>query len=391
MSAYETLIKSINTSIENNLDNLFALNLDIANNPELSSEEYETTKKIKVVLENQGFSVEMPYGGMETGFCAISGSNNHKYKIAIMAEYDALPEIGHACGHSLSGSISCLAGIATKSLQDELDADIHIIGTPAEETTGGKVTMIENGVFDSYDMAIMVHLYNENLPAQKHLALLEKEYIFHGKSAHASSNPWDGINALNAVQLMFHGVDMLRQHVTPDVRMHGYISNGGVAPNIVPEEATCEFYVRALKLDNATKLMQKLDDIADGACLMTGATVEKIVHDNPFADVKPNEFGNKLLQEVYDEIGLPKNGHPDKIFGSSDAGNVSYVCPTFHACLQLSPPDVPIHSREFEECVRSDHAKEVLEQGAKIIAYQIAKIFSEELNIIEMKKSFAEA
>lgn len=391
MKTYQEICQHIDASIDKNRDELFRLNTDIASHPELSGEEYETTRKIRTVLEQHGFSVTMPFDGMDTAFFAVSGSNHHKYKIAILAEYDALPEIGHGCGHCLSGSISCLAGIALSDLQDELDADIHIIGTPAEETVGKKAEMAAHGVFDPYDMAIMVHLYNENLPSQIHQALLESVYTFHGKAAHAASNPWDGINALNAVQLMFHAVDMLRQHITPDARLHGYISNGGSAPNVVPDTAECEFYVRALHKEYARELLRKLDDIAKGACLMTGATVDKTVKDNPFDDFTHNRFGDECLQEVYDEIGLPRNGHPDKIFGSSDAANVSTICPTFHACLQLSPQEIPIHTREFAGLTCTEKGRECLVQGAKIISHQIAKIFGDEENIRKMKSDFGKA
>ena len=192
--------------------------------------------------------------------------------MAILTEYDALPEIGHACGHSLSGSISCLAGLALSSLQDELDTDIHIIGTPNEEEDGAKCRMADDGVFDIYDEAIMVHLYNNNVPVPRLHALNSVMYEFHGKAAHSAAGPWDGVNALNAGQLMFHAIDMLRQHVRPDVRMHGIFRNGGAAPNIVPDEVTAEVYVRSASRSYLNEILKKVDNCAQAGCLATGGS-----------------------------------------------------------------------------------------------------------------------
>lgn len=243
MGEYTRIKEKIISEIEHNKVQLTQLNDDIFDHPEISGQEYETSKKIVTLLADKGYETEYPFSGLDTAFKAVFGKNNHKYKIAIMTEYDALPEIGHACGHCLSGSISILAGLSLKDLQDELDADIHIIGTPIEETDGAKCEMVKNGVFNDYDMAMMVHLYNANLIAAKFLALDSYMYEFHGKAAHASAAPWDGINAFNGAQLMFHAIDMLRQHSTPDVRMHGIIREGGEAPNIVPEKVTAEVYI----------------------------------------------------------------------------------------------------------------------------------------------------
>ena len=272
MDKYSELKSLLTSKVEEKLPDLIALNDDLADNPELSGEEYRTSKIIAELLEKNGFKVEMPFAGLETAFRGIYGADNHKYKVAIMAEYDALPGIGHACGHCVSGSISVLAAIALAPLQDELDCDIHILGTPNEEIDGAKCAMVDQGIFNGYDMAMMIHLYDQNLLYCKLLGLHSYLYTFHGKAAHASAAPWEGVNALNAAQLMFHGVDMLRQHVTPDVRMHGVYRNGGEAPNIVPEEASAEFYFRALDRDYLNGLVKKADNCAEGASLAMGTT-----------------------------------------------------------------------------------------------------------------------
>ena len=388
MDKYLELKEKILSEIKANLLELITLNDDLADHPEVSGQEFETSRKIVELLRKNGFETEYPFTGLETAFRGIYGSNDHKYKVAIMTEYDALPEIGHACGHCVSGSISILAGIGLAKLQDELDADIHIVGTPIEETDGAKCRLVEDGIFDQYDMAMMIHLYDQNLIYCKLLGLASYEFHFHGKAAHASQAPWEGNNALNAAQLMFHGIDMLRQHVTPDVRMHGIYTNGGAAPNIVPEEASAHFYVRALNKAYLADLLRKIDDCARGAAIMTQTTWDKVQIDKTYDNLKRNPAGEALLTEVYNELGVDINGDHDEIFGSSDAGNVSFACPTFHPTLQLAERGVALHTKEFASLVKTPKAHECIETGADIIALQIAKIFSNEENIRKIKEDF---
>lgn len=388
MDKYLKLKEILTEKVEDNLSDLIALNDDLADHPELSGEEHRSSKKIAEILEKKGFRVEMPFAGLDTSFRGIYGDDNHKYKVAIMAEYDALPGIGHACGHCVSGSISVLAAIALSELQDELNCDIHIIGTPNEEIDGAKCAMVDQGIFDGYDMAMMIHMYDQNLLYCKLLGLHSYLYTFHGKAAHASAAPWEGVNALNAAQLMFHGLDMLRQHVTSDVRIHGVYRNGGEAPNIVPEEASAEFYFRALNKDYLLDLVKKADNCAEGASLAMGTTWEKTPTAAAYDNLKNDDAGIEYLREVYDELGIEINGDHDKIFGSSDAGNVSFVCPTFHPTLQIVDRGIPIHTREFADAVKSQRAHDSIRKGAMVIGLQVAKIFSDEEKISRMKADF---
>lgn len=377
MRSYTEMKQKIDQEIEKEWASLVRLNDDLADHPEISGQEFESSRKIVELLRERGYQAEYPFAGIQTAFRAVYGGNDHKRKIALMVEYDALPEIGHACGHCLSGAISILAGLALRELQDELDADVHILGTPDEEVIGAKCLMVKQGIFDQYDMAMMIHLYDQNLLAPKLQAMDSYLYQFHGKAVHASSRPWDGTNALNAVQLMFHAIDMLRQHVTPDVRIHGVIRNGGFAPNIVPEEASAEVFIRALDRNYLNGLVKKVDDCARGAAIATQTVWEKketvAPSDNLICDAK----GLAVLQEVFEELDIPLNGDPDRIFGSSDAGNVSFVCPTYHPCLQVTEPGVAIHTREFAAAMKTERAHEMLETGAKVIARQVLKLFGQ--------------
>lgn len=375
-------------SIRENLNELAALNDDLADHPEVSGQEFRSSKRIVDLLTSKGFSVQYPYAGYSTAFLGIYGKNDHSHKVAILTEYDALPDIGHACGHCLSASISVLAALALKELQDALDADIHVLGTPMEETSGAKCGMIEQGIFGSYDMAIMVHLYDSNLVAPKLQAIACYEYIFHGKAAHASTAPWEGINALNSVQLFYHALDMMRQHVRPDAQFHGIIRDGGKAPNVVPERASAEFFIRALDREYLKQLIGIVDRCAEGAAIATGATWEKRPTAPVYEDWKHNKTGETVLADVFTELGLPLNGDPQKIFGSSDAGNVSHVCPTFHPCLQVSDQGVDIHTEAFAACMKTPRAHQSLEQGAKLISFFVAKIFSRDVILHQMKLDF---
>lgn len=388
MDKYLELKEKIFERIDANWAELIALNDDLADHPEISGQEFETSHKIVELLKKKGFATEYPFAGIETAFKAVYGPNNHKYKVAILTEYDALPDIGHACGHCVSGSISVLAGIAMAELQDELNADIHVIGTPIEEADGAKVQMTDDGVFNDYDMAIMIHLYDQNLLYCILNGLMSYQYNFHGKAAHASAAPWEGKNALNAAQLMFHGIDMLRQHVTPDVRMHGIYKEAGVAPNIVPEEASVLFYMRAVDKPYLQEVHRMVDDCARGAAIMTQTTWDTFKVDATYDCMKNNPAGISVMKEVYEELGIDINGDHDKLFGSSDIGNVSFACPAFHPTLQIVDRGVAIHTREFADAVKTQRAHDAIKLGAEVISLHITKTFMDEDKIKAMKEDF---
>lgn len=357
--------------------------------PEVSGSEIRASERIAALLEQEGYRVTRPAGGLDTAFLAAPQSAPRSRKMVILTEYDALPEIGHACGHNVSAAISVLAGLALRPLQDVLDLDIHLIGTPAEERGGGKATLIENGLFDGYDMAMMVHLFDSNLLSPLCLALRGNTYTFKGKPAHAAASPWEGKNALNGVQLMFHGIDMLRQHVRPDVRIHGVIRDGGRIPNTVPDQASCEFYVRAEDKDYADEVQRLVDDCARGAATATQTCCEKTVSFPSYSNLKKNLPGLEALAGVYEELGLPLNGDPGKIFASTDAGNVSYVCPTFHPCLQIAPQGTALHTQEFAAYAGGEAGRNAISVGARIIGLQTISLFGSDSLAREVAQDFS--
>ncbi len=388
MSKYLELKPLIDKEIEAHHHDLIRLSDDIADNPEVATREYESSHKIVKLLKKQGFKTEYPYLDIDTAFKATFGPNDHKYKIAILTEYDALPEIGHACGHNVSGAISVLAGLALKDLQDELDADIHIIGTPEEEEDGAKCRMCDAGIFKEYDMAMMVHLYDQNLVYCKLNGLGSYQYKFHGKASHAGASPWDGQNALNAAQLMIHGIDCIRGCSKPETRLNSIIRQGGFAGGSIPESSLVETWVRYPEFAYMEKLMKRVDHCAEGAALMAECTFEKTEVAALYKSMKRNYGGEDAVAEVFGELGLEINGDHEKLFGSSDIGNVSYECPAFHPTLQLVDRGIAIHTRDFLDAVKSEKAHQCIAEGAKLIAYTVAKIFTDEERIAKMKADF---
>lgn len=360
---------------------------DLADHPELSGAEYESSKKIVRILRKYGYEVEIPFIDIPTAFKG-SLKRQGRQKVAFLAEYDALPGIGHACGHCVSGSISLLAALGFSAFKEAINGELNIIGTPAEETNGAKVEMAKKGVFDNYDLAIMIHLADRNSIVSQFLAMDALEFTFTGKSSHAAAAPWQGKNALNGVQLMFHAVDMLRQHVLPETRMHGIISKGGEAPNIVPDKAIARFYIRAPKRDYLNQVAEKVKNCAKGAALATQTAVKIKNFESSFDNLISNPAGESLLSNIYQEIGLKVDDRVRAAVGSSDIGNVSQRCPAFHPTIAITRQGVGLHTREFAAAVKTEKAHQAIIDGAKILTLTALKIFHEEETREAIMKDF---
>jgi amidohydrolase len=337
--------------------NFFAdMAVSIAKNPELGEHEFETSRMLTDALHSRGWDVEYPYAGMPTAFNAVK-KNGEGPVVDFMAEYDALPEIGHACGHNLNGVMSLLAGIALAgAVGEEVCGEIRVVGTPAEETNGAKVEMVNRGVFDGVDFAMMAHASSGlSKPVYRALALIPAEFSFKGLPAHASAAPWEGLNALNGLQIFFHALDMLRQHVRPETRIHGIITKGGDAPNIVPDFAQGVFYFRSPSRNYLDAVVEKALDCARGAALCTGTEVSWKRHETSFREILPNREVESAMMGVLDEIGEPYDPTPYS-GGSTDAGDVSWMCPTMHLGISFTENHVAHHTREFAE-VAGDRSK----------------------------------
>ena len=366
----------------------------IFNNPELGNEEYISSKYLVDKMKEYGFDTIYPYCNMDTAFRAELGDNNGP-TIAFLAEYDALPGYGenkepaHACGHNWITASTLGACIVLSKLKEKFKGKIVLIGTPAEESTGGKCDLVKGGVFDDIDVCYQMHIEAFNNINCKALAMDSIEFTFKGVAAHAASHPHVGVNALDAVQLTFAGINALRQHVKSDVRIHGIVSDGGEAANIVPEKASCKFYIRASERSYLNEVTKKVINCAKGAELMTGAKLTYRNFENPFDNV----INNKVLQDIT-KNNLIKVGITDILegkdgpVGSTDIGNVSQVCPTMYTEIALDiNPMVYVHENEFLNYANSKEAYDKLHKSVKAMVGCALEIYLEDGLLDDIKKN----
>ncbi|UTR06869.1 M20 family metallopeptidase [Alkalihalobacillus sp. LMS6] len=348
----------------------------IHENPEVGNEEVFASLTLTTLLREAGFTIKEGIAGHPTGFVAEKRVGAGP-TIAFLAEYDALPGLGHACGHNIIGTTSVAAGIALAEQLEEVGGRIVVLGTPAEEggTNGSaKGSFVREGYLEGIDAALIIHPANETRPSGASLAVDPVDYIFRGVSAHASGSPEKGVNALDAVIQLFNGINALRQHVTDDVRIHGIIPDGGDAPNIVPDYARARFYIRANSRPKANDVRAKVDAIAQGAALATGAEVEIAEFQNKVDNLIPNDTLNEVFTETFTSLGetvIP--GERDGL-GSTDTGNISQVVPTIHPYIKIGSSDLIAHTVPFREAAASQKGDEALLTGAKglaLIGYQL--------------------
>jgi amidohydrolase len=364
MSAVKDLIGQ---AVDRLGDELEALSRQIHDNPELAYQEVKAAGWLSDFLGQQGFKVERGVAGVETAFRGTIETGEGP-TIAILCEYDALPQIGHACGHNVIATAGAGAGAALAAVRERLPKGrIQVIGTPAEEGGGGKVKLIQGGVFRDVDAAMMIHGFDRWILHQDLLGIVRVGFEFRGKAAHASADPWEGVNALDAVIQTFNNVSMLRQQMRPDARIHGIVTHGGAAPNIIPEMAACTFYVRAAKLDYMWELHERVVACAEGAARATGCTLRTIDKEAPYEPLKRNDTLLDLFRANMQAVGAQEVPAPDRL-GSSDIGNVSQVIPAIQPMVQIAPSGTPIHSRAFEAAAVTPLARQGMCQAAKTMA-----------------------
>jgi amidohydrolase len=358
----------IAAAVERLGDELEALSRRIHDHPELGYQEVQAAGWLSDFLGEQGFKVERGVAGVETAFRATLERGDGP-TIAILCEYDALPAIGHACGHNVIATAGVGAGAALAAVRDRLPSGrVHVIGTPAEEGGGGKVRLIRGGVFADVDAAMMIHGWDRWVPHQDLLGVVRVGFEFTGKAAHASADPWEGVNALDGVIQTFNNVGMLRQQVRPDARIHGIVTSGGAAPNIIPEYAAAVFYVRAASLDYLETLQARVIACAEGAAQATGSGLKTTVYDNTYEPMKRNQALADAFRANMRRLGVPESPELKERLGSSDVGNVSQVIPTIQPYVRIAPDGTPWHSRAFAEAAVSPLAREGMLAAAKVMA-----------------------
>jgi amidohydrolase len=362
---------------------------DIFEHPEVKNEEVFASKRLAAELESAGFRVELGVAGLPTAIRAVHPSTSAGPTVAILAEYDALPEIGHACGHNLIAAGGLGAALAVGSIKSELPGKLIFFGTPAEEGGGGKVIMIEAGLFEGVDAAMMFHPAGYTMVGRGSLAITEVLIEFHGKPSHASGSPEKGINALDAIIQTFNGINALRQHIKDGARIHGIIRDGGVKPNIVPEYASAEFYVRAQENAYRDELIEKLRKCAEGAALATGARLAFTEVGHAYKAMKPNKILGELFLRHVVASGIPHNPAKDNSMGSTDMGDVTQVVPGIHPYVQIAGEDIAAHSREFTEASGSERGHVAMLAAAKAMAMSAVDVLSDPDLVARIREEFA--
>ncbi len=354
------------------VDRLAPLLLDVSHrihaHPELCFEERFAHDLLSGVIADHGLEVQRHAHGLDTAFEGRAGSGGGPV-VAVVCEYDALPGIGHACGHNIIAAAGLGAGLAAASVADEAGGRVAVVGTPAEEGGGGKEFMLRNGAFGDAAAAMMVHPANHELRRFNAVAVHRLEARYAGRSAHAAAAPEHGRNALDAAVIGYNAVAALRQHIREDERIHGVFTDGGTKPNIVPATAASEWYVRSTNLATLEPLKERVADCLRAGADAAGCSVEFLWIDPPYADMKDNPalLGSYLVN--LDTVGRKPSDDPDaRVVGSTDMGNVSYSTPSIHPMIKVAPGDVPIHTPAFAEHAAGPDGDAAVIDGAKAMA-----------------------
>jgi len=361
--------KRIIQVIDSESTSLFSISHRIHENPELGYQEKFASDLLCDTLEQHDFKVEREFVGIPTAFCARRG-NGQGPRVAFLAEYDALPELGHACGHNIIATSALSAGIGLGAVVGELGGEVWVIGTPAEETDGAKVIMVQKGAFDQIDAALMIHPHPGYYYLTESLALDAIEVEFFGKPSHAAAAPWEGVNALDAILTTFNSLNALRQQIYPDARIHGIISNGGTAPNIIPDHTVGRFYLRAKQRAYLNELNQKFLACVQGAAIATGTRFETRMYENPFDDMLNNLVMAERMRDYLTEIlGVQKVERAPEHFGSIDMGNVSHVVPAVHVLVDITQgKSLSLHTPDFQIAAATPYTDATILRAGKALA-----------------------
>jgi len=366
-------------------EKLIELSLRIHQNPELGFQEVKASGWLTEYLERNGFKVEKGICQLATAFRGSYGSG--KPTIALLAEYDALPKVGHACGHNIIATAAVGAAVALRGAIDEAGGSVVVIGTPAEELYGGKVIMAKRGAFEDIDAAMIVHPSVADMSSIKALACIGLEVEFKGKAAHAAAYPQEGINALEAMIQAFSGINSLRQHIREQARIHGIITQGGEAANIVPAYTAGSFLVRAEDKTYLDELREKVLNCFKAASLATGARL-KYKWMAYYAPLKTNFALAEVFTKNMETLGRNLSPPLETALGSSDAGNVSALVPTIHPMVAIAPLDVLLHSPEFAAAAATAEGNRGLFDGAKSLAMTVVDLVGQPGIMARIKEEF---
>ncbi|MBH6948909.1 M20 family metallopeptidase [Clostridioides difficile] len=364
-------------------EKIWDLSTYLYENPEIGLQEFKSSKKIAEFLRNEGFEVEENLAGMATAFRATK-KNGNGIRIVFTAEYDALPGIGHACGHHLIAAMSVGAGVALASALDTYEGEVTIIGTPSEETGDGKPYLIEHGVFDNFDAAMMIHPNSSTCLTPEMIAIGGLDFIFTGKAAHAGAMPYNGVNALDAVVLLYNNINALRQQLVDGTRVHGIILEAGKAANVIPDRGKVRLEIRAKEQDYFNKVVERIINCAKGAAMATGCELDFYHFEPTCQGLTHNKVLLDVFKNVMKDFGIEENG--EVLLGSTDMGNVSQIIPTIHPMIQVTQNGEELHTKEFLESSIKPYSKEIVMDGIKMLALTGLNLFERPELIKKMKE-----
>lgn len=387
MSHGERQKERIKERIHRELGAIFETARCLYERPELGNQEVYSCERLCEDFRRYGFFVEKGFCAMPTAFRAVLDSGKPGPSIGYCAEYDALPEVGHGCGHNLVGTMALGAAAGLASVLSEIGGRIVVYGTPAEETQGGKVAMAASGVFRQVDVVMMAHPAAVTEESGSSLAMNALQFQFYGKATHAAASPERGINALEGVIQLFNGINALRQHLPRGVLVHGIITKGGTAPNIIPDFAEARFYVRAPEKFMLAEAVRRIRAVAHGAEGMTGTRVEISEYESSYDNMETNQRLNKVICGYLRELGDPPR--PSRMDGGSlDMGNVSHRAPSAHIWVGFGEPELVCHTKEFAAMTVGPKGKELLYRGACALALTGYSVIAEPGLLGAIKKEF---
>jgi len=383
----EKLKSQVVAEVDRRRDELIALSLKLHDNPELRYEEFKALGWITNCLESNDFTLERGICDLPTAFRAVYGSG--RPAIAFLAEYDALPKMGHACGHNIIAAASMGAALAAKLVIDQAKGSVVVFGTPAEEGGVGKAVMVNSGAFNDVDAAMLVHPARRNAATVEALACIGLEVEYFGKAAHAAANSHEGINALEAMIQAFNNINSLRQHIKDKARIHGIITNGGEAENVVPAYSAGKFLVRAQEGGYLDKLCIRVLNCFEAAALASGAQLNYKWDDVRYDPMSSNVALAELFTENFRILGRTLDPpDPTRSFGSTDMGNVSTVVPAIHPSVSIAPRDVLIHTPEFAVAAASERGHKGLIDAAKAMVMTVVDLLLDEEKLKSVKAEF---
>lgn len=380
---------AVRAEVDARADALIAVSHSIHSHPEENFEERHAHDLLCDAIEAEGLVVERGAFGLPTAFRAVAGTSGPT--VAVLCEYDALPGLGHACGHNIIAASGLGAGLAAAALADRLGGRVVLLGSPAEEGGGGKVFMIERGALDGVDAAMMIHPADVDLRWMTTIAYQRLVVEFVGQAAHAAAQPWNGRNALDAAVLGYMNVAALRQHIRPDERVHGIFTDGGEKPNIVPAHASMDWYVRAGDVVRLEALKPRVLTALRAGADAAGCSLEHRWVEPVYADLVRNVPLEDLYVANSEALGrsVGEPGPDGEVVGSTDMGNVSHVVPSIHPMVAIAPTGVGIHTEPFAEHAASDAGDEGLVLAAKAMAMTVVDLWLRPEALAECRDAFA--